>query len=259
MASRLIQFTALWLSERLYDAAMWPINLVRDFPVRFARLGRTIWRGVMGIPHAFSHADSPGNGRTSIPGRVADWLHQMLAQLFDLVGGPELAQLLMHLITHTTPLSGREIAVIAAVLGETALRFGEVRVAEGGILALVFRLNGNLAFATWHTIYLPRSGRHTRQNLPIVVHELAHVYQYERVGSRYLGEAVYMLMKTKRDCYDYGSAAGLRAAHEAGKRFRDFNREQQAMIVQDYFTLKQHGADVTAYEPFMTQLRAGEI
>ncbi|MFQ5398138.1 MAG: DUF4157 domain-containing protein [Anaerolineae bacterium] len=259
MATRLIRLTTLWLSERLYDAAMWPINLIRDFPVRLARLGHTMWRGLTGIPHTFLRANSAGDGRTSIPGRAAGWLHQLLAQLFDLAGGPELAQLLMHLITHTTPLSGREIAMIASVLGETALRFSEVRVAEGGLLALVFRLNGNLAFATWHTIYLPQSGRHTRRNLPIMVHELTHVYQYERVGSRYLGEAVYMLMKTKRDCYDYGSAAGLRTAHEAGKHFCDFNREQQAMIVQDYFTLKQHGADVTAYEPFMSQLRAGEV
>ena len=71
--------------------------------------------------------------------------------------------------------------------------------------------------------------------------------------------AIYALIKTKRDCYDYGFIQGLRDAAAAGKRYRDFNREQQAQILQDYYILLARGADVAAYEPFIAQLRTGEL
>ena len=123
----------------------------------------------------------------------------------------------------------------------------------------IFAHNGNLAFTTWHTVNFPRNGRHTRANRAILVHEVAHVYQYEQVGSRYLGEAIYMLIKTKRDCYAYGGVEGLQQDWAAGKRYRDYNREQQAQIVQDYFSRCERGQDVAAYEPFMVEVRLGEV
>jgi len=254
-----------WLAERLRDASMWPINLVRDLPVRLNRLLGTVWRGLHAAARLLPDwAQARREGRAAFwrrekLGRLAHGIHQLLVQIFDLAGGPEIAQFFMHLITRTTPLTGSEIALIAGVLGPNAIRFGDVRVAEGGLLHLVFKYNGNLAFATWHTVYLPRTGRHTRANLPVVVHELTHVYQYECVGSRYLGEAIYLLIKTQRDCYNYGGVVGLQSACAAGRCYADFNREQQAKITQDYFDLREKGSDVTAYEPFMAQVRAGEL
>ncbi|MEZ4511793.1 MAG: hypothetical protein R3C62_07955 [Chloroflexota bacterium] len=257
-----------WLAERLRDLCLWPINLVRDFPVRAARLLATLWRGVKGV--VFFLPEMWGENGRFLPhlrykvGRLADWLHQLLTNLFDLIGGPELAQFFMHLVTKTTPLTGAEIAMMSTVLGPHALRYGEIRVAEGGLFNLIFKLNGNLAFATWHTINLPLTSdsqgySHTRQNLPIVVHELTHVYQYEQIGTRYLGEAIYMLIKTRRDCYNYGGVSGLATACSHGKKYCDFNREQQAKITQDYFYLRQAGYDTTHYEPFLQQARAGEL
>lgn len=257
-----------WLAERLRDFFLWPINLVRDFPVRAARLLATVWRGVQGVVFFLPEVGRQ-NGRLSPYvrykiGRLADWLHQLTANLFDLVGGPEIAQFFMHLITNTTPLTGAEIAMMTTILGPNAMRYGDIRVAEGGLFNLIFKLNGNLAFATWHTINLPLTSSspahsHTRQSLPIVVHELTHVYQYEQVGTRYLGEAIYMLIKTKRDCYNYGGSSGLTAACTEGKKYCDFNREQQAKITQDYFYLCQAGYDTAPYEPFLQQARAGEL
>lgn len=254
-----------WLAERIHDAAMWPVNLVRDFP---GRLGRLLWllgqggRGVVSFLPGWWRATQAHDGRRWWRGQVGSLLaglHQLAAALFDLVGGPEIVQFWLRLPAVTTSLTGPEIAIIATVLGPTALRFGDVRVAEGGWLHLVFKLNGNLAFATWHTIHLPRTGRHTRANRPILVHELTHVYQYEKVGTRYLGEAIYMLIKTRRDCYNYGGVDGLQRACADGRCYADYNREQQAKITQDYYDLHTAGSDVTAYEPFMAQVRAGEL
>jgi hypothetical protein len=254
-----------WVAERLRDLSMWPINLVRDFPVRLSRLAGTVWRGVWGIilflPELWQAAQGANFKGWLIRqgGRFCNWLHQFVTQLFDLIGGPELIQFVMHFFARSTPLTSAEINMIASVLGPDALRFGDVRVVEGGIFDWIFKVNGNLAFATWHSINLPRTGRHTRQNLPIVVHELTHVFQYENVGSRYLGEAIYMLIKTKRDCYNYGGRTGLQEACENGKCYCEFNREQQAKITQDFYDLSTQGKDVTAYEPFITQVRAREI
>ncbi len=254
-----------WLAERLRDLSMWPINLVRDFPLRLSRLAHTLWRGgralLLFLPEwrqAPGGEDRGGWWRRQ-NGRFFNWLHQFVTQIFDLGGGPEIGEFLLHLFARSTPLTGAEIGMIAEVLGSDAMRFGDVRVVEGGIFDLIFKMNGNLAFATWRSINLPRTGCHTRQNLPIVVHELTHVYQYERVGTRYLGEAIYMLIKTKRDCYNYGGQSGLSGAGQSGKCYRDFNREQQAKITQDYYDLRTQGKDVTAYEPFIAQVRAGDI
>ena len=255
----------MWVVERIRDVALWPVNLLRDGGVRSGRLRRTVWQGAVGLVRllpdgwqAAREGDFSGWLQRR-PGRFLFGLHCLLAQLFDVVGGPEIAQFLMHLITHTTPLTAEEQAMMREVLGDGAMRYGEVRVAEGGLLDWVFAHNGNLAFTTWRTVNFPRNGRHTRANRAILVHELTHVYQYEQVGSRYLGEAIYMLIKTKRDCYNYDGVEGLRQACAVGTRYRDYNREQQAQIVQDYFWRGENGQDVTAYEPFMADVRAGEM
>ena len=256
---------AIWLDERLRDLLMWPVNLVRDFPIRFARLLQTLWAGALGlvqlIPASVQAAQA---GRLSAwlgqqGGKLGGWLHRLLVQLFDLLGGPEIFEFFFHLGANTVPLSGDEIAAVSSVLGPNALRYGDVRIVQAGIFDLIFKMNGNLAFATWHSINLPRNGRHSRANLDTIVHELTHVYQYERVGSRYLGEAIYVLIKTKRQCYHYGRSEGLRVACADGKQYRDFNREQQAQIAQDYFSRQRLGKDVSAYKPFITQLQAGEL
>ena len=66
-----------------------------------------------------------------------------------------------------------------------------------------------------------------------------------------------MLVKTKRDCYDYGGRNGLLIACSSGTHYCDYNREQQAMIVQDYCALQHTGADVSAYRPFIKELQEG--
>jgi len=254
-----------WLSERLRYLIRWPVNLVLDLPVRILRLIRTAAMAGGGLLFLLPElADALryqelGRWLAYKAERILLWLHRLFAQLFDLVGGPELGQFVLHFFASTTPLTPQEKETMMRVLGEDGLRYNEVRVAEGGIFNLIFRINGNLAFATWRTINLPNKGQHTRANLPIVAHELTHVYQYERIGSRYLGEAIYMLIKTKRDCYDYGGPAGLAYACLTGVRFADYNREQQAMIVQDYVALQSHLRAEADYEPFIAELRAGEL
>lgn len=45
----------------------------------------------------------------------------------------------------------------------------------------------------------------------------------------------------------------------SGKHFRDYNREQQAQIAQDYYVLLSNGGVTTDYDPFIAELRAGDL
>jgi len=260
-----ISDAAEWLGGRIHDAAAWVVNLVRDLPARLVRLGQTIFDGLVGIvsflPEAIQALASGGvSGFASWLWEKAKaggaWVLRLLSRIFDVLGGPEITEFVIRLISHATPLTTEERTAAQSVLGPDAIRWNEVRIANGGLLGIVFSLNGGRAFATFHTINLPSDGDHGRSNLAIVVHELTHVYQYERVGSLYLGQAIHAQATIG---YGYGGAAGLSNDRATGKHFRDYNREQQAQIAQDYYDLLASGGDTTAYDPFIAELRAGDL
>ena len=221
------------------NALMWPRNLLRDTPQRTGRL-----LGVL--------AAGPPVGQ----GALGAWVHALACYLFDLLGGPEVVQFGWRLVTDTRPLTAEEIAAAAAVLGPQAIRYEDVRIANGGLLRLAFNSNNNRAFCTWHTINLPPEKEKQRS---LLVHELTHTRQYERVGSVYIGQGLWAQKRAGRKAYDYGGRAGLQAHLAAGKRYCDYNREQQGQIAQDYSALVEAGEDTTAYEPFIQELRQGLV
>lgn len=229
----------LSFGEFLYSVALWPLNLVRYFPRRAGRLSGTILTapGELGAP-------------------FGAWLHALAWYIFDLCGGPEIAQLFLRLATNTRRLTPDEFEAAAAVLGPNAIRYRDVRIAERGVLLLVFRLNKHRAFATWHTINLPES---RQSSLPLLVHELTHTFQYERVGSVYIGQGLWAQYRSGRKAYDYGGPHGLAASRSAGKCYSDYNREQQGQIAQDFCALLRAGRDTSVYEPFIAELKAGDL
>lgn len=252
-----------WLGDRLLDVAMWGVNLVRDLPVRTGRLATTLGQGMrsvaLALPEAW-HAARRGPGfrpwLAAVPRRAGVWLIVLLFRVLDLIGVPELWNLLMRLAAHVSPLTGEEIGAAAAILGPTALRYADVRVAEGGILNLIFKRNRGRAFTTFHTINMPTFGPHRRANFAILLHELVHVYQYERTGGLYVAEAIYAQLTAG---YDYGGPDQLQQCLMNGLCYRNLNREQQAQLVQDYYERLRDGLPVAAYEAFIAEMRAGRI
>jgi hypothetical protein len=245
--------TSNWLAQRLHDVAMWPLNLLRDLPRRVGRLaGLLATPPVAFTPHVLR--TTPQAAGTPF---YTFWFHSLFCYLFDLIGGPEIVQFVWRLGTRTEALTAAEITAAQSVLGRNAIRYQDVRLAQDGFLRLVFRLNKNRAFAIWHTVNMPPRERGTAAYFDLVVHELTHVYQYERVGTVYIGQALHSQSRMGRGAYDYGGADGLAQARAAGKRYADYNREQQGQIAQDYHARLQTKADVTAYEPFIGELRAG--
>lgn len=264
-AGRALTGAAGWLADRLEDATKWAVNWVRYLPSRLGRVLLTLAVAAVALLSLL-----PMGARVWRRGGLAHftaWLRarvrqgairsvQIVLEALDVLGLPEVFGFFWRLVTRVSPLTGAEIAASAAVLGATALRYHDVRVAQGGVLDLIFRRNGQRAFVTFHTVNLPRQGEHRRERLDILLHELVHVFQYERAGSRYLAEA---LVAQHAEGYDYGGPAGLLAARDHGKRLRDFNREQQAQIAQDYYLCLCRGRDTAAFEPYIASLRAGQI
>ena len=241
----------VWLAAAVRDALLWPLNLARDLPARMARLGQALGPIDPPMETATGAREARPLGR-----RLGARAHRIVAALFDLAGGPELAQFALRRAVRTSVLQPEEIAAVASVLGPDAIRYDQVRVAEEGVLRQVFSRNGNRAFCAWHTICLPRG---SRADLSLLVHEATHVFQYETIGTRYILEALYEQWRQGPACYRYGGAPGLRACIEQGRHYDIFNREAQAQIAQDYFRLQEQGAAVLAYRPFIDELRAARF
>jgi hypothetical protein len=93
----------------------------------------------------------------------------------------------------------------------------------------------------------------------LLVHELVHVWQYQQQGATYIPRA--LRAQFSKQGYDYGGLQTL----EAKPKLSDYNLEQQADIVMDYFLLSQghrpqwapdaQFSDLALYETFVQQIR----
>jgi hypothetical protein len=94
-----------------------------------------------------------------------------------------------------------------------------------------------------------------------LVHELGHVWQYEHVGSQYIGEALHAQATAG---YVYGvddsysnnaNGTALATARAAGKTLADFNREQQASIAQHYYLRLTSGLGTADWQPYIDDFK----
>ena len=185
-----------------------------------------------------------------------------LLKAFDLLQGPRIFELGWQLLTGVSRLRDNERDAAGRVLGPESVRYAAVRVVEGRILPLIFKINGSRAFTLFHTINLPSSGRHSRGNLDLLVHEMVHVFQFEQVGTVYIWQA---LRAQKTEGYSYGGWEKLAEDRQNGQRFSDYNREQQGQIAQDYYNqvvaaaLPAESPVHLAFQPFIDDLKAGML
>ncbi|HYJ78954.1 MAG TPA: hypothetical protein VEW03_05110 [Longimicrobiaceae bacterium] len=142
-------------------------------------------------------------------------------------------------------LTAREREAARMVFGES-LDLDRVVLAGAPILGI-----GRIARALPHAVFFPLADFRKGPSLRWVIHELTHAWQYQHGVS--LATTLFHALRRK---YAYGEAKGLRAALAADKRFTDFNTEQQGEILADYFTRSRKGEDVSAWQPFVAQVRA---
>jgi hypothetical protein len=256
---------AKWVYARFGDAAHWLVDLFKNLPERLMRFGKAIAEGLAGvasfIPEAIGaliHGGISGFGRWlwEKAKSGAAWVGKLVSRVFDLIGGPELVEFVLHVVSNATPLSSTERAAAQSVLGTNALSWDEVRIDQGGLLGLIFKFNQGRAFTTFHSINMTAVDR---ADLSIVVHELTHVDQYEHAGSIYIGQALGDQIAEGAHAYDYGGPSGLKTDRAAGKHYADYGRERQAQIAQDYYRDITKGTATTDYDPYIAELRKGEL
>jgi hypothetical protein len=114
------------------------------------------------------------------------------------------------------------------------------------------------------TTYFPRALTTDKPDDPLwltdigwLMHELTHQWQYQHDGLRYLIEAIFAPTYVYTQPGERPNDA-LKRASQAGKKFRDFNREQQGDIARDYYwSLRIEGADAdrSGWAPYLIELR----
>ena len=75
-------------------------------------------------------------------------------------------------------------------------------------------------------------GKMPAPSMAWLLHELTHVWQFQRMGWRYLLLALAAHLREGARVYDFGGEAGLRRRRRQGWQLQNFNLEQQAAIVQ---------------------------
>ena len=172
----------------------------------------------------------------------------------------------LHLQRNRT-MTEHEIRQARRVFGD-AIDYTKVRINEGSISARVASVGG-YARTIGNTIHMPEGGS---RNMAFMIHELTHVWQYQRQGWTYAPRCIwaqitegYSYVPSEldqwnahlegRDPLPSTPDEALRSARQEGKTLQSFNLEQQGDILADYFRRQQRGEDVSAYAAYVGDVR----
>jgi hypothetical protein len=254
--------TVLWEKLSLLGELAW--DFVSLLPARVVRLVIEQWDAVSAALSRLIAGIGRGISWKWIKQALIDagfWAFDLVVQALEVVGIVDALQLIWGMIFHTRELTQPEIDASKEVHGEHLIPYGKTRVDQHSFLVRlgkwVNRLFGDKnaserAITTFHIIHAPEV-----LDIPTAVHELTHVAQYEYVGAVYMPQALHG--QASEMGYDYGDLAKARTD---GKHYKDFNREQQAQIAEDYYLVK-HGSPATYggtevdLEPFIDEMKAG--
>jgi len=160
---------------------------------------------------------------TSIPA----WLVRIHLQVFEILGFNEALQRLNDEIKlNTRSLTDEEKSRARSVFGDS-INLELVRIDGAAIIGPCLTRR---AYTSMHLI-------NSCGDMPdwIFIHELTHVWQYEEDGVIYGPEAALAGIFGFGGGYNYGGVERLKLAKEDNKHIVDFNREQEAQIVEDFF------------------------
>jgi hypothetical protein len=254
--------TVLWEKLSLLGELAW--DFVSLLPARVVRLVVEQWDSVRSALTRLIAGIGEGIDWKWIKKALIDaafWAFDLLVQALEVTGIVDGLQLIWGMIFHTRELTEDEIKASTEVHGEHLIPYGKTRVDQHSYLVRLGKWVNQLfgdknaserAITTFHIIHAPEV-----LDIETAVHELTHVAQYEHVGAVYMPQALHG--QSSEMGYNYGDLAKARTD---GKHYKDFNREQQAQIAEDYYLVKHgrapsYGGTAADLQPFIDEMRAG--
>lgn len=145
-----------------------------------------------------------------------------------------------------------EIGEARTVFG-SAIDYADVTVEHGSISSELFAVGGRPR-TVGNTVSIPEE---RSVEMPLLIHELTHVWQYQKSGWTYAPKA---LWAQATEGYGYASGGksaegSLLEARKSGRTFFSFNQEQQGNILRDYYRRTRNGDDVAAWQPFVNDVK----
>ncbi len=154
------------------------------------------------------------------------WLLELPFLLLELLGAFDLYDGIASFVKRARPLSEREIGIARTIFGNS-IAYERVRIDEQAYLG---PRKGKFCYVSCNTI-----NSWGKMHDFILIHELMHIWQYQHLGSVYIPRA--LSAQFTKEGYNYGGVNALYHAVQQGKKLLDFNYEQQADIIEDYYRL----------------------
>lgn len=174
--------------------------------------------------------------------------------ILDLFAVPEIYETLMDLSKWNTRALTKRERLIASVIFTDSINLDMVRIDDRAVIGPKW---GRFAYVSYHTI-----NSYGRISDAVLVHELMHVWQFTYLGSRYIINA--LLAQKSKDGYDYKGLARMHEVINERKTILDFNYEQQADIICDYYRVSvgkraqwstADREDLDSYQYFINQVQ----
>lgn len=183
------------------------------------------------------------------PISITEWISDTSFYFLDILSIPDIYQLLMQLFKwNTRKMTEQEIALGYQIFG-SSIRYDLVRVdatAKFGTKKIA------VAYVSFNTINYNK-----KIKKEIFIHELVHIWQYQRFGSIYVARAI--KAQRSKEGYEYGGAPNLYVKMLQGAKLTDFNFEQQADIIEDYYKIILHPEKASALNLSIYQYYAAQL
>lgn len=182
---------------------------------------------------------------------IKEWIYDLGAYMADLIFLPEIYQSIRILVSTSIHKLSEEDRYQAQTYFGQSIDLHQVMIYP--TMSKWIRKRAH-AYVTFNTINYYR-----HISTPILMHELVHIWQYQRFGSMYIFRA--LSAQRSKDGYDYGGVEALYLDMMNQKQFWDFNFEQQGSIVEDYARvllapqLQVSPMAIATYEYFISQIK----
>ena len=217
------------ISKKLFLALRRGIDIIRLFPGRLLQLLQHFYEGItfQTSRSTYWKEEAKNSSRGSV---VFLWISEFLLRLIACLGVGEIYETVMDIgKSQSRSLTPRESDLAREIFGDS-IDYEVVRIDE---TAWMGPKQFRFCYVSFNLInsWNPMSDH-------ILIHELVHVWQYQKMGIIYMVRA--WVAQHSKSGYNYGGIHSIKKKIATGKTLFDYNLEQQADIVTDYFLLKNN-------------------